>query len=127
PQLEDERLLPAELALFGDRWSAVGGRHECGVAPPSPAAFHQDDRLALGDEVGDERALLVVDGRPGGDGKHQVLSGSAVLEVTAAVGAVTGAVVRVALVREEGGHPLVDADDDVASPAAVAAGGTTLG
>ena len=79
PQLEAQPMLLAGLALLGVLGCLVGGGLEVRVAKAAAAAA-RDGRLLPGrDQVGDERAALVIDdGGAGRDLEDEVLAGLAV-------------------------------------------------
>ncbi len=125
PELEAEPALLARLALLGVLGGLVGRRREVRVAEAAAAAARDHRLLAGGDEVGDQRAGLVVeDGRAGRDVEDEVVAGLAVAPRPLAAAA--GRRLEVVLIPEVAQRRLagIDAQVDRAAAAAVAAVGT---
>src|SRR3989442_6133252 len=77
PELEAEPMLVAGLALLGVLGGLVGRGLEMGISETTPAAASDERRLARHQQVGDERArVVVVDGCTRRDLDLEILTGS---------------------------------------------------
>jgi hypothetical protein len=90
--------------LLGHRRGTVGWVDECRIAAPTAAPSHGFDPLTRLDQVGDHHTFLVEDDRTQRDHHREIIASTAVTEVALAMGAVTGGVMGVPLVAEQGCH-----------------------
>src|SRR5581483_4010242 len=117
--------LLARLALFGKRRRPAPVAEKASVAPASATTASGQPPVAFAEQVGDDRAVLLLDRRPLGDGHHGVGPVGAVPPSTLAVDAVRRPPERMVLEAEERRHVAVGDQPHVATVAAVAPVGPT--
>ena len=115
-------------ARLGPAGRAIGRGREVDVAAAALAALRDDEALAVGAKIGQQRAVgLVEDLRAGRDAQHEILAGAPVLVLVGArLAGGRGVFLLVAKV-EQRGQAAVDDQHDAAAVAAVAARGAALG
>src|SRR5690625_3377480 len=123
-QLQDEVGGLPLLTEQGETGRLAPRGGEGGVAQPATAAGGGDVPGAGTDEVGEDLAVGGLDDGAVGDREHEVLPVLAVAQVAGALGAVGRAAVRRVVVGQQRRRLGVDLEDDVTTPAAVAAVGT---
>ena len=89
----------------------------------APTATGHDEAGALAHQVGELRAVLVVDDGALGHVQDQVLAAGTVAVVALARATGGGLRVRTVVEVQQGGHPTVPLEDDVAPVSALATGG----
>ena len=121
--------LLARRSRFGLARRPVGRRREVDVAAPALAALGDDEALAVGAQIADQRAGRLVEHlRPGRHAQHDVLAAAPVLVLVGARGCPGGAGNSLLVAEvEQRRQPLVDDQHDAAAVAAVAARGAALG
>ncbi|GGU58538.1 hypothetical protein GCM10010211_24400 [Streptomyces albospinus] len=122
-QLQHDVPRLAGLAEQREAGGLAAGGGQRGVAEAAATALARDEGGALAHQVGQHLAVPVQHDRAVRDRQDQVLAVLALAVVARAGLAVGGLAVRVVVVVEEGGDVLVDDQDHVAAPAAVAAVG----
>ncbi len=125
-QLQDDVLYVTGLAEQREAGRLAAGGGQRRVAEAAPAALRGDVRGAVADQVGEDVARLVQDDRAVRHGQDQVLAVLAGAVAALAGLAVGGLAVRGVVIVEQRRDRLVDGQDDVTAPAAVAAVGACL-
>lgn len=118
--LQDDVPALAGLAEQREAGGLAAGGGQRRVAEAAAAALAGDEGGALADEVGEHVPGLVEDHRAVGHGQDHVLAVLAGTVVAGAGLAVGGLAVGAVVVVQERGHGLLDDEDHIAAPSAVA-------
>ena len=126
-EFQRDLALLALCAALGKAGDLSRRRGEMPVAPAAAPAFAEDEVLVGGHILDDFAALGVAHQRSWRHGNHRVLARGAVHLARLAVSAVFGDEFALVAEGKQGVGALVDAQDDVAAPAAVTAVGSARG
>ena len=126
-EFQRDLALLALRAALGKAGDLPCRRGEMPVTPAAAPAFAEDEILVGGHILDDFAALGIAHQRSGRHGNHRVLARRAVHLARLAIAAVFGNELALIAEGEQRVGALVDTQDDIAAPAAVAAVGSARG